>query len=52
MQYHLMILFRLSASPSSFLINSGEEHFLEVESPSIYEFSQEPVKAVKSTKIS
>ena len=42
-----MILFCLSVSPSSLLINSGEEYFLEVESPSIYEISQVSVK-VKS----
>ena len=58
-----MILFCLSVSPSSLFINSGEEYFLEVESPSIYVISQESVKSqsrvseesvksVKSTKIS
>ena len=35
----------LSVSPSSLLINSGEEYFPEVESPSIYEIHQESVKS-------
>ena len=60
MQQHLMILFCLSVSPSSLLINSGEEYFLGVESPSIYEISLESVQSqsrvsqesVKSAKIS